>query len=204
MPGSSATTAPGFSATHLATGSSGESAESSALASPLGFLLGFAVETAAVVPSVQERPHTRLQSGVSKPKKFTDGTIRYAYFSSTGEPSSTAEALEDVRWKADMDEEYAALIKNKTWHLVPSDRGQNIIECKWVYKIKRKADGSIDHYKARLVAKGFKQCYGIEYEDTFSPVVKSANICVVLSLAVSRGWKLRQLDVKNTFLHGVL
>jgi hypothetical protein len=103
-----------------------------------------------------------------------------------------------------MDEEYDALIKNKTCHLVPSDRGQNIIDCKWVYKIKQKADGSIDCYKARLVAKGFKQRYGIDYEDTFSPVVKSATIRVVLSLAVSRGWKLRQLDVKNTFFHGVL
>jgi hypothetical protein len=130
--------------------------------------------------------------------------IWYAYFCSTGEPSSTAEALADVHWKAAMDEEYDALIKNKTCHLVPSDHGQNIIDCKWVYKIKHKADGSIDHYKARLVAKGFKQHYGIDYEDTFSPVVKSATICVVLSLAVSRGWKLRQLDVKNTFLHGVL
>jgi hypothetical protein len=66
-----------------------------------------------------------------------------------------------------MDEEYDALIKNKTWHLVPSDRCQNIIDCKWVYKVKRKADGSIDHYKAHLVAKGFKQRYGIDYDGTF-------------------------------------
>jgi hypothetical protein len=67
---------------------------------------GSAADFVCVAPGVQERPHTRLQSGVSKPKKYTNGTIRYAYFCSTGEPSSTAEALADVRWKAAMDEEY--------------------------------------------------------------------------------------------------
>lgn len=103
-----------------------------------------------------------------------------------------------------MDAEYMALMENKTWHLVPPAKGRNVIDCKWVYRIKRKADGSLDRYKARLVAKGFKQRYGIDYEDTFSPVVKAATIRVVLSLAVSRGWNLRQLDVKNVFLHGDL
>jgi hypothetical protein len=141
---------------------------------------------------------------VSKPKQYIDGTIRYANLCSTGEPSTTAEAFSDSRWKAAMDEEYNALITNQTWHLVPSTRGQNVIDCKWVYKVKRKADGTIDHYKTRLIAKGFKQQYGIDYEETFSHVVKSATIHVVLSLAVSRGWHLRQLDVKNAFLHGVL
>jgi hypothetical protein len=103
-----------------------------------------------------------------------------------------------------MDDEYSALMRNKTWHLVPEQRGKNIIDCKWVYRIKRKADGSIDRYKARLVAKGFKQRYGIDYEDTFSPVVKAATIRLVLAIAVSNGWNLRQLDVQNAFLHGVL
>jgi len=103
-----------------------------------------------------------------------------------------------------MNTEYDALMKNRTWHLVPPQKGRNVIGCKWVYKIKRKSDGSLDRYKARLVAKGFKQRYGIDYEDTFSPVVKSATIRVILSIAISRVWSLRQLDVQNAFLHGFL
>jgi len=103
-----------------------------------------------------------------------------------------------------MDLEVEALHKNKTWHLVPPQKGKNVIDCKWVYKIKRKSNGNIERYKAQLVAKGFKQRYGIDYEDTFSPVVKAATIRLVLSLAVSRNWSLRQLDVQNAFLHGYL
>lgn len=100
--------------------------------------------------------------------------------------------------------EYLALMKNKTWHLVPPKKGINIIDCKWVYKVKRKSYGSLDRYKARLVAKGFKQRYGIDYEDTFSHVVKATTIRIILSIAISRGWSLRQLDVQNAFLHGFL
>jgi hypothetical protein len=125
-------------------------------------------------------------------------------YSSTGEPSDLNEALADPKWKRDMEEEYNALIKNKTWHVVPARKGMNIIDCRWVFKVKRKADGTIDIYKERLVAKGYKQRYGIDYEDTFSPVVKIATVRVVLSIAISRGWCMRQLDVQNAFLHGIL
>jgi hypothetical protein len=86
-----------------------------------------------------------------------------------------------------MDAEYEALEKNQTWHLVPPEGIKNIIDCRWVYKVKWKVDGSFDRNKVRLVAKGFKQRYGIDYEDAFSPVVKAAMIRTILSIAVSRG-----------------
>jgi hypothetical protein len=95
--------------------------------------------------------------------------------------------LGDKNWKLVMDAEYDALMNNKTWHLVRPQKGRNVIDNKWVYKIKCKADGSLDRYKARLVVKGFKQRYDIDYEDSFSPVVKSATIRIVLSIAASRG-----------------
>jgi histone deacetylase 1/2 len=109
--------------------------------------------------------------------------------------------LRDKNWKEVMDSEYMVVMKNKTWHLIPPQKGTNVIDSKWVWKIKYKADGSLDKYKARLVAKSYKQRHGIDYEDTFSPVVKPATIRVVLSLAVSQGWSLHQLDVSNAFLH---
>jgi histone deacetylase 1/2 len=163
-----------------------------------------AAEPASHQGVVQERPRTRLQSRIRKEKVYTDGTIKYGCFTSSGEPHTVDEALHDKNWKEAMDSEYMALMKNKTWHLVPPHKGINVIDSKWVWKKKYKADGSLDKYKARLVAKGYKQRYGIDHEDTFSPVVKPATIRVVLSLAVSQGWSLRQLDVSNAFLHGHL
>jgi hypothetical protein len=79
-----------------------------------------------------------------------------------------------------------------------------VIDGKLVYKIKHKADGSVDLYKAHLVAKVFKQRLVINYDDTFSPIVKPATIRLVLSITVSQDWTLHQLNVQNALLHNVL
>jgi histone deacetylase 1/2 len=160
-------------------------------------------------PAPTGRPVTRLQHGIRQAKNRTDGTIawnttRLAAALVDTEPRDHRIALTSPHWRTAMEDEFSALQRNKTWHLVPPRSGINIIDCKWVFKIKRKADGSIDRYKARLVAKGFKQRYGLDYEDTFSPVVKPTTIRLLLSMAITRGWHLRQLDIHNAFLHEIL
>jgi hypothetical protein len=103
-----------------------------------------------------------------------------------------------------MQEEIDALHAQATWDLVPLLHAKNLVGCKWVYRIKKNTDGSIARHKARLVAKGFSQKEGIDYNETFSPVVKPTIIRLVLALAAQFHWPLRQLDVKNAFLHSVL
>lgn len=101
-----------------------------------------------------------------------------------------------------MQKEIHALEHNKTWDLVPLSHGKKPIGCKWVYKIKLKADGTVERFKARLVAKGFNQKWGIDFLETFSPVVRMITIRCLLTIADTRGWFLHQLDVNNAFLHG--
>jgi hypothetical protein len=103
-----------------------------------------------------------------------------------------------------MQEEFDALSSNHTWALVPRPPHTNVVTGKWVFRHKTREDGSLERYKARWVVRGFVQRPGIDFGETFSPVVKPATIRTVLSLACSRNWPVHQLDVKNAFLHGVL
>jgi hypothetical protein len=119
-------------------------------------------------------------------------------------PGSTRVTLADANWRAAMTDEYKALVDNGTWCLVPRPPHANIISGKWVFKHKYRADGSLARHKARWVIRGFSQRHGIDYDETFSPIVKPPTIRVVLSIAASRSWPIHQLDVKNAFLHGHL
>ena len=81
-----------------------------------------------------------------------------------------------VQWKNAMNSEYSSLIKNDTWELVPPPNDKNIVGSKWVLKVKRNADGTVDRFKARLVAQGYSQTHGIDYDEAFLLVAKYSAI----------------------------
>jgi hypothetical protein len=119
-------------------------------------------------------------------------------------PTSYKRALLDPLWHSAMRDEFDALLQNNTWTLVPKPPGANVVSGKWVFRHKYNSDGSLARYKARWVCRGFSQQQGIDFDETFSPVVKPSTIRIILSLAVSSSWPIHQLDVKNAFLHGTL
>lgn len=114
---------------------------------------------------------------------------RYKYYAlmnkilNVVEPINYNEENQYDEWRSVMKEEYESIIKNKTWELVELTKGKEPIGCKWLYKPKLKAYGSVDKYKARLVAKGYSQKEGIDYEETFAHVAKLNTIRMLIALA---------------------
>ena len=100
-----------------------------------------------------------------------------------------------------MVEEYQAVIDSNTWKLVDCPANVKPIGCKWVYRIKYNQNGELEKYKAQLVAKGFSQQEGIDYDETFAPTTKWNTIQLTLALVAHKGWKVRQMDVKSSFLN---
>ncbi|XP_023751330.1 uncharacterized mitochondrial protein AtMg00820-like [Lactuca sativa] len=143
---------------------------------------------------------TRSQTNSLKPRLFHTSLSD----PSTVEPRLFSQAIKIPCWQQAMQTEYDALMRNNTWSIVSCPTNENVIGCKWIYRIKRRSDGTIERHKARLVAQGFTQEASVDYFETFSPVIKPTTIRLVLSIAISRGWSIRQLDINNAFLNGDL
>ena len=103
-----------------------------------------------------------------------------------------------------MKEELDAMERNQTWSVVSLPLHKKSIGCRWIFKNKFNADGTIARHKARLVAKGYNQQASIDFIDIFSPVAKLITVKMLLALAASHKWHLAQLDINNAFLNGDL
>lgn len=123
------------------------------------------------------------------------------------EPNTYEEAVASVdrnKWLEAMQEELNSLVKNQTYDLVTLPKDKRAIECRWVFRIKRNKDGSIERFKARLVARGYAQRSGVDYFETFSPVARYDSIRAILAITAQYQMHLVQFDVKTAFLYGNL
>jgi Reverse transcriptase (RNA-dependent DNA polymerase) len=123
------------------------------------------------------------------------------------DPLTRTEALNSStapQWAAAMQSEYDSLINAKTYTLIPRPPHCRPIDCKWVLKTKRNAQGVLIKHKARLVARGYAQRYGVDYEETYAPVCRQGSIRMLCALAAQHDWEIHQMDVVSAFLNGVL
>ena len=124
-----------------------------------------------------------------------------------GEAQTYKEAVnstESLMWKEAIKSEIDSILHNHTWELVDLPSGCKPLSSKWIFKRKRKVDGSIDKYKARLVIKGYRQTEGLDYFDTYSPVTRINSIRMVFAIVALKDLEVHQMDVKTTFLNGDL
>lgn len=154
-------------------------------------------------PLVQHPLFTRRRNQIVKPNpKYNYSATLSSRF--PVEPSTLLQALKDKRWRGAMSTEMDAFARNHTYDLVPRHPDQNVVGCIWIYKYKYNPNGTHKSCKGRLFAKGYNHQQGYDYTDTFSPVIKSTTLRLVLDIAVSNCWPIQQIDVNNAFLQGTL
>ena len=144
---------------------------------------------------------TRAKAGVHKPN------ARYALLApkySVALPKNITEAMKHPGWNDDVSEEMRIIHMLNTWTLVPPTEDMNILSNRWVHTVKLNPDGAVKKLRSRLVAKGCAQEEGLDYLETFSPVVCTATIWLMLNIATTKAWTIKQLDVSSAFLHGEL
>ncbi|KAE8698982.1 ABC transporter G family member 7 [Hibiscus syriacus] len=135
---------------------------------------------------------TRSKHGIFKPKIYS--------VQCKAVPGDIRATLKDDDWRMAVMAEYNTLISNNTLDIVELPPGRKAIGCKWLFKVKKNVDGSVERLKARLIAKGYSQIPGYDFMDTFSPVVRFFTVNILISLVVSCHWQIRQVDVNNAFL----
>ncbi|KAL5494293.1 hypothetical protein EMCRGX_G015594 [Ephydatia muelleri] len=140
----------------------------------------------------------------TKGYRLYDPLKKKCNLSITEEPKCAEDALKEKKWRDAMKAEINSLHQHNVWDLVECPKGCKPVGSKWVFKVKTNADGSTERFKARLVAQGYTQREGLDYDETFSPVVRSESIRSVISLACKEGLKLHQMDVTTAFLNSEL
>lgn len=144
---------------------------------------------------------TRRKDGIVKPNpRYVMLTVKVV----PTEPTTVAEALAHEGWKASIVEEMDTCAETETWSLVPPPEDIHLVGCRWVFKVKLNADGTVQKLRSRLVAKGTQQEEYVDFLETYSHVVRTATVRMVLHLAVVSQLEVKQLDVKNAFLCGEL
>lgn len=149
--------------------------------------------------NIQEVPYA-MSNNLSYENLSTAYKAYLAYISAEVEPKSYSEAAADPKWIQAIQTEIEALHGNHTWDIVSLPKGKVPLRCKWVYKIKYKSTGEVERYKARLVSKEYSPKDDIDYQGTFSPVVKMKIVRTILSLVAQNNWHIHQMDVFNAFL----
>lgn len=147
----------------------------------------------------------RRTQRVSRPVQRYEAGMYALLAGNVFEPVSVFDAMasdEKSKWQSAMDDEYQSLIENDTWNIVELPPNQKAIKCKWIFKLKSDSNGIINRHKARLVAKGCSQRQGIDYKETFSPVVRYSSIRFLISLAAKYDLDIDQMDAVTAFLQG--
>lgn len=171
------------------------------------------LDVEAEVPAVPEQRREDQQAVASTGRQLRDRTTlrppdRYeANYIEYEEPKTLQDAVSGVhsdKWKQAIEEELQAHEKNQTWSIVSRPQDRQLIDSKWVFKVQPTKSGQANRFKARLCARGFRQQYGIDYEETFSPVVRYDSLRVLLAMATQEDLEMLQFDVKTAFLYGKL
>ena len=139
-----------------------------------------------------------LNYGVQTRSKLKNFCAFYAFLSNI-EPKNVYEALADSNWITAMQEELHQFERNKVWHLVPRPKDRTIIRTKWVFRNKLDEQEIVTRNKARLVVQGYNQEEGIDYEETFAPVVRIEGFRILIAFAAHMEFKLCQMNVKSAF-----